>query len=67
VVKVSKFVGKFRKEKFYSDDYGNSKNALKEKKNRDSQSDVRKQKMNWEQENFYDDEYENFSIKTDNY
>jgi hypothetical protein len=67
VVKVSKFVGKFRKEKFYSDDYSNSKNSSKEKKNRNSQSDVRKQKMNWEQENFYDDEYEEISVKNNRY
>jgi len=64
---VSKFVGKFRKEKFYSDDYSNSKNSSKEKKNRNSQSDVRKQKMNWEQENFYDDEYEEISVKNNRY
>ena len=64
---MSKFVGKFRKEKFYSDDYSNSKNSSKEKKNRNSQSDVRKQKMNWEQENFYDDEYEEISVKNNRY
>jgi hypothetical protein len=64
---VSKFVGKFRKEKFYSDDYSNSKNSSKEKKTRNSQSDVRKQKMNWEQENFYDDEYEEISVKNNRY
>lgn len=64
---MSKFVGKFRKEKFYSDDYSNSKNSSKEKKTRNSQSDVRKQKMNWEQENFYDDEYEEISVKNNRY
>lgn len=54
---MSKFLGKFRKEKDYKDDYANSKNLSSERNRKNLQSEVRKQKMNWEQENFNDDEY----------
>lgn len=54
---MSKFLGKFRKEKDYKDDYVNSKNASSERNRKSLQSEVRKQKMNWDQENFNDDEY----------
>lgn len=54
---MSKFLGKFRKDKDYKDDYTNSKNGSGERNRKSLQSEVRKQKMNWDQENFNDDEY----------
>lgn len=54
---MSKFIGKFRKDKDYKDDYVKSKNGSSERSRKSLQSEVRKQKMNWDQENFNDDEY----------
>ncbi len=59
---MSKFVGKFRKNHDYSDDYDYQKNFTKEKHRRNENSEVRKKKSQKEYEQFLKDS-ENYFIK----
>jgi hypothetical protein len=47
---VTKFVGKFRKNQDYNDDYIYAKNYLHTKKRKGEHSEVKKQLQNWEEE-----------------
>jgi hypothetical protein len=49
---VTKFVGKFRKNQDYNDDYIYAKNFLHSKRRRGEHSEVKKQLKHWEDENF---------------
>jgi hypothetical protein len=64
---VSKFLGKFRKDKDYKDDYVNSRSNSSERNRKSLQSEVRKQKMHWDQENFQEDEHEFVRMKNKRY
>jgi hypothetical protein len=52
---VTKFVGKFRKNTDYNDDWQYAKNFLHSKHRRSEHSEVKKKLIEWEEEN-YDDE-----------
>ena len=47
---MTKFVGKFRKNQDYNDDYIYAKNYLHTKKRKGEHSEVKKQLQNWEEE-----------------
>ncbi len=64
---MSKFLGKFRKDKDYKDDYVNSRSNSGERNRKSLQSEVRKQKMHWDQENFQEDEQEFVRMKNKRY
>jgi len=49
---VSKFVGKFRSEAEYSDDYEFAKQFLKKKKQRNGHSEVRKMKQHNKEDHY---------------
>lgn len=49
---MTKFVGKFRKNQDYNDDYIYAKNFLHNKKRRGEHSEVKKQKQHWNEEEF---------------
>jgi hypothetical protein len=51
---VSKFVGKFRKDKDYNDDYNYAKKFLHSKRRRTEHPEVKKQ-LKHQEEEFYDD------------
>lgn len=53
---MTKFVGKFRKNKDYSDDYTYAKTVLHTKRRRGEHPEVKKQFKNWQSEDF--EEYE---------
>lgn len=57
---MTKFVGKFRKNKDYSDDYDYVRNILHNKKRKDEHAEVKKMK-NHE----YEDSFEVFNEKED--
>jgi hypothetical protein len=48
---VSKFVGKFRKNQDYNEDYDYARNFLHSKKRRNEHSEVKKKLKEWEEEN----------------
>lgn len=49
---MTKFVGKFRKNQDYNDDYIYAKNFLNNKKRKGEHSEVKKQMKHWEEEDF---------------
>ena len=49
---MTKFVGKFRKNQDYNDDYIYAKNFLHNKKRKNEHSEVKKQMKHWEDETF---------------
>lgn len=51
---MSKFVGKFRKNQDYNDDYIYAKNYLHTKKRRGEHSEVKKQLQQWEEDSLKD-------------
>ena len=57
---MTKFIGKFRKNKDYSDDYDYAKNFLHSKSRKDEHAEVKKLK-NYE----YEDSFEVFDEKED--
>lgn len=54
---MTKFVGKFRKNKDYNDDYNYAKTFLHNKKRRSEHPEVKKQLKHWQEE-----EYEEIKI-----
>lgn len=58
---MTKFVGKFRKNSDYKDDYNYAKSFLKNKKRKDEHSEVKKQFKQHEKYEF-DDDYEFVNI-----
>ncbi len=55
---MSKFVGKFRREKDYSDDFKSSRNLYNERKRKSENAEQKKVKLRRYQEEEYDDDYE---------
>jgi hypothetical protein len=53
---VSKFVGKFRREKDYSDDFKSSRNIYNERKRKSENAEQKKVKLRRYQEEEYDDD-----------
>ena len=49
---MTKFVGKFRKNQDYNDDYIYAKKFLHNKKRKSEHSEVKKQMKHWEDESF---------------
>ncbi len=54
---MTKFVGKFRKNKDYNDDYNYAKTVLHSKRRRGEHPEVKKQFKNWQEE-----DYEEFEV-----
>lgn len=50
---MTKFVGKFRKDQDYKDDYSYAKNFLNSKKRTTEHPEIKKQLKNWEYEDAY--------------
>lgn len=48
---MSKFVGKFRKNKDYKDDHNYARDFLKGKHHNDEEKDVKKKILKWERKN----------------
>ena len=53
---MTKFVGKFRKNQDYKDDYSYAKNFLSSVKRKSEHPEIKKQLKNWEYEDAYSEE-----------
>ena len=55
---MSKFVGKFRRDEDYSDDYKSSRNIYNERKRKKESAEQKKMKRRYHEDDYEDDYYD---------